>query len=63
VGLKRRGYPAATIDALKRCYMTLFRSKRLLAEAIAEIEAESGSIPEVAYFLEFVKTTKRGVIR
>jgi len=35
----------------------------LLADAIAQVEAESGSIPEVAYFLEFVKSTKRGIIR
>ena len=63
VGLKRRGYPQATIEALKRCYMTLFRSKLLLADAIAQVEAESGSIPEVAYFLEFVRSTKRGIIR
>jgi len=63
VGMKRKGYPAATIDAIKRCYMTLFRSKMLLADAIAQVEAESGTIPEVRYFLDFVGSTKRGIIR
>lgn len=63
VGLKRKGYPPATIDAIKRCYMTLFRSKLLLADAIAQVESEVGTVPEVAYFLEFVRSTKRGVIR
>ena len=63
VGLRRKGYPQATIDAIKRCYVTLFRSKLLLDEAMAAVEAESGSIEEIRYFLEFVRTSKRGVVR
>ncbi len=63
VGLKRKGYPQETVDAIKRCYLTLFRSKMLLDEAIAKVEAESGSIEEVRYFLEFVRSSKRGVVR
>jgi UDP-N-acetylglucosamine acyltransferase len=63
VGLKRKGYASETIDAIKRCYMTLFRSKMLLEDAIAKVEAESGSIEEVRYFLEFVRGSKRGVVR
>jgi UDP-N-acetylglucosamine acyltransferase len=63
VGLKRKGYPQDTIDAIKRCYMTLFRSKLMLDEAIARVDRESGSIPEVRYFLEFVRSSKRGVVR
>jgi UDP-N-acetylglucosamine acyltransferase len=63
IGLKRKGYPAATIEAIKRCYMTLFRSRMLLEEALVKVEADSGEIPEVRYFLEFVRTSKRGVCR
>ncbi len=63
VGLKRKGYPAETVEAIKRCYVTLFRSKLLLDEAIAKVEAESGGIEEVRYFLDFVRTSKRGVTR
>ena len=63
VGLKRKGYPPETVEAIKRCYTTLFRSKMLLEEAIAKVEAESGSVPEVRYFLEFVRASKRGVVR
>ena len=63
VGLKRKGYPPETIDAIKRCYMTLFRSKLLLADAIAKVESELGHVPEVRYFLDFVQSSKRGVIR
>jgi len=63
VGLKRKGYPQETVDAIKRCYLTLFRSKLLLEEALAKVEAESGAIPEIRYFLDFVKSSKRGVVR
>lgn len=63
IGMKRAGYPKETIEAVKRCYMTLFRSKLLLEEAMARVEKEQGEIPEVAYFLEFVRTSKRGVTR
>jgi UDP-N-acetylglucosamine acyltransferase len=63
VGLKRKGYPHETVDAIKRCYLTLFRSKMLLDDAVAKVEAESGSIEEIRYFLEFVRSSKRGVVR
>jgi UDP-N-acetylglucosamine acyltransferase len=63
VGLKRKGYSTETIEALKRCYATLFRSKLLLEEALAKVDAELGHVPEVRYFVDFVRSSKRGVIR
>ncbi len=63
VGLKRKGFPRETIEALRRCYMTLFRSKLLLAEALEKVERELGHVEEVRYFLEFVRASKRGVCR
>ena len=63
VGLQRGGYPEETIRALKRCYTTLFRSKLLLEQAIRQIDEELGHVEEVRYFLEFVRTSERGVCR
>jgi UDP-N-acetylglucosamine acyltransferase len=63
VGLKRGGYPKQTIAALKKCYMKLFRSGLGLEEAMNQIESELGEIEEVRYFLEFVRTSERGVCR
>jgi UDP-N-acetylglucosamine acyltransferase len=63
IGMRRAGYSKDTIEAVKRCYMTLFRSKLLLEEAMAKVQRESGTIPEVAYFLDFVRTSERGVTR
>lgn len=63
VGLKRRGYPRETVEALKRCYHQLFRSKLRLQQALDLVEAELGHVEEVRYFVEFVRTSKRGVCR
>jgi UDP-N-acetylglucosamine acyltransferase len=63
VGLKRKGYSEETIEAIKKCYLTLFRSKLLLEDAMAQVESELGGHEEVRYFLEFVRTAKRGVCR
>jgi UDP-N-acetylglucosamine acyltransferase len=63
VGLKRAGYPPETIGALKRCYQLLFRSKLLREEALRRAEEELSDVEEVRYFLEFVRTSKRGVCR
>ncbi len=63
VGLERKGYPPETIQALKRCYMTLFRSKLLLEEALGRVAGELGHVAEVRYFVDFVRTSQRGVSR
>ena len=43
--------------------MTLFRSKLSLEEAMKKVEDEFGEFEEVRYFLEFVRTSERGVCR
>lgn len=63
VGLKRKGYPEETIEAIKACYTTLFRSKLLLKDAMEKVERELGRFEEVRYFLDFVRTSERGVCR
>jgi UDP-N-acetylglucosamine acyltransferase len=63
VGLKRRRYPDETIRALKRCYTRLFRSALRLEQALDEVQGELGHVEEVRYFVEFVRTSRRGVIR
>ena len=63
VGLKRGGYPAETILALKRCYMRLFRSKLALEQAMQEVGAEYGEVAEVRYMLDFIRSSKRGICR
>jgi UDP-N-acetylglucosamine acyltransferase len=63
VGLKRKGYSEETIAALKTTYNRLFKSKLLLEEAMESIDKELGHVEEVRYFLDFVRGSKRGVVR
>jgi UDP-N-acetylglucosamine acyltransferase len=63
VGLQRKGFLPETIDALQRAYRILIRSKLKLDEALARIENELGFFAEVRYLVEFVRESKRGIIR
>jgi UDP-N-acetylglucosamine acyltransferase len=62
-GLRRRGFSAETIQALKRAYRTLYRSGLGLEEAKRELERQQAQCPEVRPFLEFLAKSTRGIIR
>ena len=63
IGLERKGFQKETIEALQRAYRILTRSKLPLQEALDRIEAELSFHSEVRYFAEFIRASKRGVIR
>ncbi len=62
-GLKRRGFSADALMALKRAYRTLYKSGLLLEEAKAKLQVEALAIPEVKLFADFLSQSKRGIIR
>jgi UDP-N-acetylglucosamine acyltransferase len=62
-GLKRRGFTAEQIAGLKKAYRTLYRSGLGLEEAKAELEAQARDCVPVGDLLDFIKRSKRGVIR
>ncbi|HRQ65269.1 MAG TPA: acyl-ACP--UDP-N-acetylglucosamine O-acyltransferase [Xanthomonadaceae bacterium] len=62
-GLKRRGFDAERIAAIKRAYRALYlagKPREEALEALAELAADSA---DVAAFLEFLKGSERGVVR
>jgi UDP-N-acetylglucosamine acyltransferase len=63
VGLRRRGVPGATIDALKRAYRTLYRSGLGQDEMKRELGLQAESCAEVRVILDFLDASKRGFIR
>ena len=63
IGLERKGFQKGTIEALQRAYRILIRSKLRVQDALDRIEAELGFHSEVRYFAEFVRESKRGIIR
>jgi UDP-N-acetylglucosamine acyltransferase len=63
IGLERKGFPKETIEALQRAYKLLIRSKLKTEDALLQIENDLGLYPEARYLVEFVRASKRGVIR
>lgn len=62
-GLKRRGFSVESIAALKRAYRVLYRQGNSLEAALALLETERDSFPEVARLLDFVRSSVRGIVR
>jgi UDP-N-acetylglucosamine acyltransferase len=62
-GLKRRGFSADALMALKRAYRTLYKSGLMLDEARVKLEEEVKEHPEIQPILDFLAVSKRGIIR
>jgi len=63
VGLRRHNFAAQTIQALKGAYRILFRLGLTLNEGIERVKAEVDQVPEVINFIEFMKSSERGITR
>jgi UDP-N-acetylglucosamine acyltransferase len=63
VGLRRRGFSAGTITALKRAYRLLFGGGERRREALERGRELLGTVPEVGRLLDFVAASRRGVCR
>jgi len=60
IGLRRAGFSAERIRALRRAFVHLFGKRRNMRHAIAELEARE-TTDDVRRLLEFICTSKRGV--
>jgi UDP-N-acetylglucosamine acyltransferase len=63
VGLKRHGFSAQALSALKKTYRIIFRIGLTLNEAIERVTAEVDQVPEVVKFVDFIKSSHRGITR
>jgi UDP-N-acetylglucosamine acyltransferase len=63
VGLKRHGFSRKTLSELKKVYRIVFRIGITLNEAIERVKSEVEQIPEVVNFLDFIKSSERGITR
>ena len=62
VGLRRRGFSNELIDLIHNAYRLLY-SKGILAEGILEIKRNIQITKEIQYIIDFVESSKRGIIR
>jgi UDP-N-acetylglucosamine acyltransferase len=61
IGLRRAGFNAETIGALREAYRMLYKEGRTQGNALGRIETDLGSIPEVMEFIMFIRETKVGI--
>jgi UDP-N-acetylglucosamine acyltransferase len=65
-GLKRRGFSAESVNALRRAYRTLYKDGLTTAEAVAALAAadeDPMTAEAVKALRDFVQNSQRGIIR
>jgi UDP-N-acetylglucosamine acyltransferase len=63
IGLIRRGFSPDTVGKLKRAYRYLLVSRLNTSRALLQIEQDQSLVcPEVAYLVQFIRNSQRGVI-
>lgn len=62
VGLRRRGFSNELIQHIHEAYRLLY-SKGVLKEGIQDIKNNLQITPEIQYIIDFVESSKRGIIR
>jgi UDP-N-acetylglucosamine acyltransferase len=63
VGLERRGFETSVIEALQTAFRLLTRSQLNTSQAIERIREEVAPCNEVEELIEFIRSSKRGVIK
>ncbi len=63
VGMKRRGYSRDTIEKLNHAYHLLLSAKLNTSQAVERIREEITDCPEVDILVNFIETSKRGVVK
>jgi len=63
IGLERNGISDEAQVALRQAYKILHRAGLTISNALERIEKEVPPLPEVLHFLDFVRTSERGVAR
>jgi UDP-N-acetylglucosamine acyltransferase len=62
-GLKRRGYSAEALAAIKRAYKTLYKAGATLEQAKSNLAEQSRASTEIRPLIDFLAVSGRGIIR
>ena len=63
VGMRRRGYPKETIDALHHAFHLLLSAKLNTTQAVEKIKEEIKDCAEVDLLVQFIEISQRGVVK
>ncbi|MGO9599917.1 MAG: acyl-ACP--UDP-N-acetylglucosamine O-acyltransferase [Isosphaeraceae bacterium] len=61
IGIRRAGFSARAIDALRQVFRILYREGRPLSASLDRIENDYGNVPEALEFAEFIRQSKLGI--
>ncbi len=61
VGLRRNGFEASRVRAIKNAFVVLFRGGPNMRANVEKVEAELEITEDVRYLIDFIKEAKRGV--
>ena len=62
-GIKRRGYSPEAIEAMRHAFHLLLAAKLNTSQALEKIRQDLTGSEEVQYLVQFIETSKRGVIK
>ncbi|MDE3012185.1 MAG: acyl-ACP--UDP-N-acetylglucosamine O-acyltransferase [Pseudomonadota bacterium] len=62
-GLRRRGYSAAALAAIKRAYKTLYKSGLTLDQARVHLAEQARTCAEIGLLADFLQSSTRGIVR
>jgi len=63
LGMKRRGYSGETIEKLHHAFFLLLSSKLNTTQAVEKIKEEITGCAEVDVLVQFIESSKRGVVK
>jgi UDP-N-acetylglucosamine acyltransferase len=63
VGLRRRGFSNTQIQQISDIYRIIYRSGLNTSDACAKVEEEFEETPEKRVILDFIKSSRRGIIK
>ncbi len=63
IGLKRRGFPPETVDALHKAFRLLTHSGLNTTQALDRIAAEIPKSPEIDELVTFIRSAERGFVK
>lgn len=62
-GLKRRGFSAEAISAIRRAYMIIYKDGNTIEEAVEKLLPMVEQEPSISLLVDFLKASERGICR
>lgn len=62
IGMRRQKFKPELREAIKQAYKFIYRSNLNMSQAIERVEKEIHPYPEILELIEFIRTSKRGVV-